>query len=64
MKPIGNNEWERFVDDGLVYDMRLRSIAVKITKSITLSLREKAIFESKTKEVNEIIIKIKKSRPK
>ena len=62
MKPVGNNEWKTFVDEGVVYDVRLRSIAIKITKSVNLSIREKAIFEAKTKEVNEIIIKIKKSK--
>ncbi len=62
MKPIGDNEWKRFVDEGFTYDVRVRSIAIKITKSISLSLREKAIFESKTNEVNKIIIKIKKSK--
>jgi len=62
MKPVGENEWKKFVDDGLVYNTRLRIIAIKITKAITLSLKEKAIFESKTKEINEIIIRIKQSK--
>ncbi len=63
MKPVGEKEWKRFVDENLVYETRLRIIAIKITKSITLSLREKAIFENKTEEINKIIIRIKKSKP-
>lgn len=62
MNIIDDIEWKMFVDDNLVKKVRLRSIAIKITKSVVLSLREKAIFESRTNKINEIIIKIKKSK--
>lgn len=62
MNIIDDTEWKMFVDDNLVKKVRLRSIAIKITKSVALSLREKAIFESRTNKINEIIIKIKKSK--
>lgn len=62
MNIIDDSEWKMFVDDNLVKKVRLRSIAIKITKSVALSLREKAIFESRTNKINEIIIKIKKSK--
>lgn len=62
MNIIDDIEWKMFVDDNLVKKVRLRSIAIKITKSVALSLREKAIFESRTNKINEIIIKIKKSK--
>lgn len=64
MKPVGNNEWKKFVDENFVYDARLRTIAVRIINGTSLSLREKAIFENKTKEINDIIVKIKNQKSK
>ena len=58
MIPVGDNEFKRFVDHNLVTESRLKNIAIKVIKSIDLSLREKAIFEGKTKEINEIIFEI------
>lgn len=64
MIPVGDNEYKRYVDHNLVFESRLRSIAIKIIKSMELSLREKAIFEGKTAEINKIILEIKNNKNK
>lgn len=52
---IPDNEYNDFIDQGVVSDSRLNSIAEKVKNQETLSARENEIFTDKTREVNKII---------
>ena len=54
---ISDLEYSTFIDKGMVSESTLNSIANKVKNQQPLSDREKAIFTSKTKEINEIISK-------
>ncbi len=55
---VTDKEYLLFVDNYFVTVDRLISIARKVIKRDKLSLREKSIFDGKTKEVNNIIIRL------
>ncbi len=55
---VTDKEYLLFVDNDFVTVDRLISIARKVIKRDKLSLKEKAIFDGKTKEVNNLIIRL------
>lgn len=55
---ISETEYTEFVDNGIVSDKRLRSIAMKVMNNQNLSEKETAMFTAKTAEVNDLISKI------
>lgn len=55
---ISNEEYNDFVDNGVVSEQVLNDIATKIKNSESLSDREQAILADKTTEIEEIIKKI------
>ena len=58
------DEYEKFVETGKVSEKTLLRIAHKLSKSEILTDMEKAIFFSKTGEVNEILISIHQNENK
>jgi TnpA family transposase len=58
------DEYEKFIETGKVSEKTLLRIARKLSKSETLTDMERAIFFSKTGEVNEILISIHQNENK
>lgn len=54
---VTDEEFNNFIDSGVVTDERLRGIAEKVKNRENLSQRETAIFVDKTSEINDIIAK-------
>jgi len=52
---ISDDDYKHYVDNNVVSNKTLLSIANKVIKSETLTLREKAIFEGRIKDINEVI---------
>lgn len=52
---ISDEEFTDFIDNGNVSNQRLRNIANKVKARTQLSEKETAVFNSKTKEINDII---------
>lgn len=57
---ISNRAWNNFVDKGKVDDRIIRIIAFRIIEGTQLTERELAIFYSKTAEINEMLITLKR----
>ena len=59
MKDISNKEYKDYIDNNKVSYKILMRIAKKIKSRTELTLKETSIFEGKTTEINNIIIKFK-----
>jgi len=55
---VTKNTYDQFINTGKVPINVLKMIAFKVIRQETLTQQENAIFVSKTKEINELIIKI------
>jgi hypothetical protein len=55
---VTTNTYNQFINTGKVPMNVLKMIAFKVIRQETLTQQENAIFVSKTKEINELIIKI------
>lgn len=61
---ISNTDYKNFIDNGVVSDDIIVSIANKIINNITLSSRETEIFTDKTSEINSKILELSKLNKK
>jgi len=64
MKDVSDKEYKNYIDNNKVSYKILMRIAKKIKSRIELTLKETAIFEGKTTEINNIIIKFKNKEKK
>ena len=55
---VTKNTYDQFINTGKVPMNVLKMIAFKVIRQETLTQQEMAIFTVKTKEINELIIKI------
>lgn len=55
---ITDEEYNEFIDNGVVSEETILSISEKVKRNKPLSQRERAIFNDKTKEINEKIAEI------
>lgn len=60
MKDVSDKEYKDYVDKNIVSYKTLMCIAKKITRRDDLTLKETAVFQGKTTDINNIIIKLKK----
>ena len=58
-KDVSNKEYKDYIDNNKVSYKILMRIAKKIKSRTELTLKETSIFEGKTTEINNIIIKFK-----
>jgi hypothetical protein len=63
-KEVSDREYKKYIDKNIVSYKRLVSIARKIVSRTKLTLEETAIFEGKTTDINNIIIKFKNKEKK
>lgn len=64
MRDVSDEEYKEYVDNDSVSEEILVHLALKIINRVRLATKEKAIFQGKTKEINEIIINIKNQKLK
>ena len=59
---VTDKEYNDFVDKNIVSEKRLHRIAMKVIRRIPLTVREDAIFNGKTNEINDYIVKINNTK--
>ena len=62
MRDVPDNEYRNYVDNNIVAHELLVYLAKKIIHGIRLATKEKAIFQGRTTEINNIIIQLKNQK--